>query len=626
MADNTQIAELEARLAAASADPVDPVERVDALVALAWELRSGDTERGHALATEARDLALEHGYKLGQARAARAQALTIRNPDDLRSLFDLAEEAKRLFDEVDDGPGRAASRDFLASIHEHTGDLAGGLALALDALSIAREIGDPIRQGYALSNVGGILAASGEVDVAVERLNEALRLFEGAQAQEGVKAIWSRLASVLKDAGRGDEALAYAVKCRDAAAQEDEFSLSEALKVMAEVEDERGNAAEAERLYRAALDALKTQVSKQISGAETQVALSRLLIRRGALAEAEAELSEALSRVEGVAVSIMTETAAHEALAELRERQGELAATIQHLRKAQALRERIARQDARNKLAQVEVRAAMDAAKKDAEIHKLRFVELHEMQSKLVEAEKMALLGKLAAGTAHELNTPLGVLRCNTKLSATATSRLVSLVGDDGALGAQATKLASVLESSRETSDEAVERIAAIAQSFRRFTQLDQAEQRAFDVREGVESALALLEPTVAEEITLERRFDQVPTIEGWPRELNHAFLTVLQNAVQAIDGAGVVSVETSATPEHVLVRVRDTGRGMSDEQAANLFDVTWSEEGARTRMRLGLSAAYTTTQKHGGTMEVQSVAGEGTTVSFRFPISQPVG
>jgi two-component system NtrC family sensor kinase len=143
-------------------------------------------------------------------------------------------------------------------------------------------------------------------------------------------------------------------------------------------------------------------------------------------------------------------------------------------------------------------------------------------------------------------------------------------------------------------------------------------------VREGVESALALLEPTLGDEITLERRFDVVPSIEGWPRELNHAFLTVLQNAVQAIDGAGVVTVETSSTPDHVLVRVRDTGHGMSEEQAANLFDVTWSEEGTRTRMRLGLSAAYTTTQKHGGTMEVQSVAGEGTTVSFRFPIYLP--
>jgi signal transduction histidine kinase len=217
----------------------------------------------------------------------------------------------------------------------------------------------------------------------------------------------------------------------------------------------------------------------------------------------------------------------------------------------------------------------------------------------------------------------VGVLRSNTELSATATQRLVSLVRGEGDLGAQEAKLTSVLESCRETSDEALERIAAIARSLRRFSQLDQAERRSFDVREGLESALALLGPTISKEIAVKRRFDEVPAIEGWPRELNHAFMTVLQNAAQAIDGEGVISVETSATEEHVLVRVRDTGRGMSEEQAAHLFDVTWSEAGTRTRMRLGLSAAYSTMQKHGGTIEIESVLGQGTLVSFRFPIQR---
>jgi signal transduction histidine kinase len=617
---DTSISELEERLASASAPPVDPIERIDALTDLAWELRQSDVPRANALATEARELAIEHGHTLGQARAARTMAMTIRDLAGLPAIFDLAEEARRLFDEADDPPGRAASRDFLASIHEHTGDLAGGLTLALEALSIAREIGDPIRQGYALSNIGGILAASGESDAAVERLEEALQLFEGAGSAEGQKTIWYRLAKVLRSAGRGGEALSYAEKCREAAEDQqprDEFVICEALTVMAEIEDARGNPARAERLYRTALDSAQSPLVRKVAATDTQVALARLLIRRGALAEAARELDDALSRVEGEPVKIMTEAAAHEAMADLREQQGELAAAVRHLRRTLELREQIARKEARNMSAQVDVRAAMEAAKKDAEIHRLRFVELHEMQSKLLEAEKMALLGKLAAGMAHELNTPLGVLRSNTELSATATRRLVALVRDEGA---KAEKLASVLESCGGTSEEAVERIAAIAQSFRRFSQLDQAERRSFDVREGLESALALLEPTISKEVRFERRFDEVPAIEGcWPREINHAFLTVLQNSAQAIDGAGVVSVETRTAKEHVLVRIRDTGRGMSEDQVARLFDVDWSEAGARTRMRLGLTAAYTTMQKHGGAIEVESEPGQGTTVTFRF-------
>jgi len=135
-----------------------------------------------------------------------------------------------------------------------------------------------------------------------------------------------------------------------------------------------------------------------------------------------------------------------------------------------------------------------------------------------------------------------------------------------------------------------------------------------------------LLEPTIPDEIRLERRFENIPQIEGWPREVNHAFMTVLQNAAQAIEAAGVISVETRATEDAVLVAVGDTGRGMSREQAAHLFDVAWAKDGTRVTMRLGLSAAYSTMQKHGGGLEVDSTPGQGTVVRFRFPIRQPAG
>jgi signal transduction histidine kinase len=354
--------------------------------------------------------------------------------------------------------------------------------------------------------------------------------------------------------------------------------------------------------------------------AETQVELGRLLVKRGALEEAEAQLTRVLTRIEGNSVSIVSEAAAHEGLAELYESHADLKLAMLHLRKSQALRQQIAQRDSRSKLAQVEGRAAMHAAKKDAEIHRLRFVELHRVQSQLVEAEKMALLGKLAAGTAHELNTPLGVLRSNTQLVTTATRRLLALVRRDTDVGAQVDKLSTVLESCEATTAEAVERLVSIARSFGRFSQLDQAERRLLDVVDGVDSALSLLEPTLAADVKVERHFQEVPRIEGWPRELNHAFMTVLQNGAQAITGPGVLSVGTSATDQRIVVKVSDTGRGMTPEQAAHLFDVAWSRGGTRTAMRLGLSAAYTTMRKHGGTIEVDSTLGQGSSVSFIFP------
>jgi two-component system NtrC family sensor kinase len=611
---------LEAQLEAACAAHVEPRARIDALNQLAWALRLEEPARANVLAERARQEAIEVGYTLGQARAARCMAMTIRDIDGLETVFDVAEEAKRLFDQAGDLAGRAASRDFLASLHEHVGDLARAMPLALEALSLARELGDPTREGYALSNVGGILAASGDHEAAIEHLTLALELFRGIGDEAGSGTIIARLAEAHREAGNVQEALTYARQCLDLGeANEDEFLTCGALRIMAELSRQQGATEDAERLLRAGLAALRSEPGRHIVGAELRIDLARLLLSRGAVDEAEAEVEETLRHIEGRPVLVVAEAAAHDVMAELHERRGDLAAALRQLRRAETLREQTAQRNTRNKVALVEARAAMEAAKKDAEIHRLRYVELHSMQSKLLEADKMALLGKLAAGTAHELNTPLGVLQSSADLAATAARRLAALT-EGGPNAAEAARLARVLESCRSTSAQALERMGAIAQSFRRFAELDQAEQRSFDPREGLESALALLKPTLPPGVTLQADLREVPNLTGWPRELNHAFMTVLQNAVQAIDGPGTVSAESALTEAELLIRIRDTGRGMPPEQVRHLFDVGWSQGGGRTRMRLGLSAAYTTTQRHGGRLEVESAVGQGTTVTFRFP------
>lgn len=620
---SVSIPELEERVAATRATP-DPVQLIDALNALAWELRSREVPRAHALATEARALAIDHGYKLGQAQAARVIGMTIHDADSLRTVFDFANEAKQLFDEVDDPAGRAGSRDFLAALHEFIGDLPGAMEMALSALQIARELGDPRRQGYALANVGGVLAASGEVQAGVERLEEALALFESVHDTDGLGAIYSRLCRVFKKAGRLDEALRAATRCRaEGEANDNDYLLYAGLTVMAEIESERGNTQEAEQLYRASLNIWQEEVGRNLFGTDAQVALGRLLLARGAIREAEVELEDALVRSLSNSVSTNIEVTVREALADLYEQQDRCREALQQIRRAKQLKEQTHQRDVRSKIAQVEVRAAVEAAKRDAEVHRLRFVELHGMQAKLVETEKMALLGRLAAGMAHEVNTPLGVLRSNTDVLKKATARILTLLADDDEHAALLKRLEAAVASCHKTNGQAMERLEAIAQTFQRFTQLDQAEQRPFDVREGVESTLTLLAPSLPDQVELSPRLHRVPLIFAWPRELNQAFLTVVQNAVQAIEHQGVVSVETTIEPvgtaQVPIVRVRDTGRGMNAAEVAHLFDVGWSQDGARTKMRLGLSAAYATMQKHGGTIEVESALGEGTLVTFRF-------
>ncbi|MEO1227795.1 MAG: tetratricopeptide repeat protein [Myxococcota bacterium] len=615
---DASVEELEARLEAAGT----PDARVYAQIDLAWSLRSVDSDRSHELAREARALARDLGDKLAEARAVRILSMTFPRMEDAQQVFEIAEEAMRLFDEVGDPEGRAGARDFLSSIHEFVGDYARGLELALDALAIAQEIDHPVRQGYALSSIGGILAASGEPDEAVARLREALELFSSVDDAQGIGTICSRLARVLADYDRDDEAEAFAERCLEMAESHgNDFLRATALRVRARLAEKQGELEEADRIYQAAFESFQQPLAQSIVGSEFQGLRAGVLVRLGRSEEAEQLLRRTLELVGAGDVSIVTEVAIHERLAEIREAAGDAPDALHHLRQAFDLKAKIDARDKKNRRSQIAVRTAMATAQKDAEIHRLRYVELREMQAKLIESEKMASVGKLAAGTAHELNTPVGVLRSNHQLVERASQRLLGEIEGRDDLSPSVQRLAGALDACRATSQTALDRIAAIADSYRRFAELDAAERQRFDVRDGLESALLLLEPNLPEAVHLERRLDPVPALEGWPRPLNHAFMTVLQNAVEALDGPGEIRVETLPVGQgEIHVSIADSGRGMGPEQVADLFEVGFGSQGPRTKIRLGLVAAQAAVERHGGRIEVESQPGKGTRFTFRLP------
>lgn len=623
----SELAELEARLAALESAPQDAGNggtraRVDALMDLAWALRMVERQRANALASEARELSVALGYALGQARAARVLAMTISSERGLGEVFALAEEARTQFDNAGDRAGSAAARDFLASMFEYVGDYATGMELAQEALRIAREIDDPVRQGFALSNVGGILAVTGEVPRAFDSLREALTLFERARNSEGIQRICSRLTALCRDSGDTEAALGYARRLLELAEQRgDHTDRATALAALGDVALDQGDREDAERLFRESLAAYPEEQTVAVLGVATQVKLGRLLAERGAYTEAEAELQRALERVLWVGLSPADEARVRLALAEVAERQGDLPRVVSQLRDVIRVNERVAQREMRDKVTQLEMRAELTAARNAAEFHRLRFVELQEMQSKLVAAEKMAQLGALAAGTAHELNSPLGVLRSNLDVHERAALRLQrALTTLDGAAREQADQVFSTLATCTRTSAEAVARIAEVAAGYKRFTQLDLAEKRVFDVVEGLASAVTLLRPNVPERISFELCFAPVPPVEGWPGQLNQAFMTVLLNATGAIDELGTVTVRTTSRAGAVVVEIADTGRGMSEHEVEQLFEVGFAADGKRTKMRFGLSAARAAVLRHGGTIEVESAPGQGTTFAFVLP------
>lgn len=242
--------------------------------------------------------------------------------------------------------------------------------------------------------------------------------------------------------------------------------------------------------------------------------------------------------------------------------------------------------------------------------------ELRETQSQLVQQGKMAALGALVAGVAHDINTPLGSIKSSADLAASVCGKL------EGA-GVQLPKLLSMLTEANANIATASERIDDIIRSLRSFARLDEAETKRVNLHEGIETALRLVEAQAKERVTIERDFGDIPELTCRAGEINQVLMNVISNAVQAIDGTGTVTVRTRVSDDEVHVAVSDTGKGISAEDRARVFDPGFTTKGVGVGTGLGLSIAYRIVRDHAGRIEVESERGVGSTFTICLPVER---
>jgi signal transduction histidine kinase len=251
--------------------------------------------------------------------------------------------------------------------------------------------------------------------------------------------------------------------------------------------------------------------------------------------------------------------------------------------------------------------------------------ELQETQLQLIQSEKMAALGQLVAGVAHELNTPMGAIHSNNQSAKKALERLIAdLDGRDGAggLSEQAATLARLLDMN-VVNDAASRRIIEIVTNLRRFARLDEAEWKAADLRAGIDETLALVEHQTRGRIEVIRTYAEIPLVQCYPGQLNQVFMNLIVNAIQAIEGEGRIEVECSRGGESVVVRVRDNGHGIPTESLPRIFDPGFTTKGVGVGTGLGLSIAYRIVSNHGGALKVRSEVGKGSEFTVEIPIDR---
>lgn len=252
--------------------------------------------------------------------------------------------------------------------------------------------------------------------------------------------------------------------------------------------------------------------------------------------------------------------------------------------------------------------------------------ERRRLESQLVQSEKMAALGNLVAGVAHELNTPIGAIHSNADVARRALDIVRTALGTEALKAVvqaqpRLAKAITILDETTTVTHDASERVAAIVRSLRNFARLDEAERKRADLHEGLDSTLMLLRHELKQRIEIVKRYGALPEIECFPNQLNQVFMNVLVNAIHAIDGPGTITVTTRTEGDQVLVEVQDSGKGIAAEHLSRIFDPGFTTKGVGVGTGLGLSITYRIVQDHGGTITAHSEPGKGATFRISLPI-----
>jgi two-component system, NtrC family, sensor kinase len=258
---------------------------------------------------------------------------------------------------------------------------------------------------------------------------------------------------------------------------------------------------------------------------------------------------------------------------------------------------------------------------------------MEENVADAVGAARLATLGMLLAGITHEINTPLGALASNHDTVKRSLQRLHDILADDVVDVdelLEVRRIVRALNGAMRVNDLAMQRVQELVSSLRTFGRPDRAQIDLVDIHEGIGSALLLLRHRLGR-ITVRQEFAELPALECYPQRVNQVFMNLLLNAVQALEGAagdgagtGMITIRTRADSGSVVVEIEDDGPGMTADVLARIFEPGFTTKGSRVGMGLGLIITQQVIDQHGGSLQVRSEPGRGTTFSVRLPLRLP--
>ena len=275
----------------------------------------------------------------------------------------------------------------------------------------------------------------------------------------------------------------------------------------------------------------------------------------------------------------------------------------------------------------------------------LEFVnaELKATQSQMLQREKMASIGQLAAGVAHEINNPIGFVSSNLRSLDKYIKKLTGYLELlEKGLKEQAPeswkeikpqrkklKIDFLLEDCDDLITESLdgsERVRKIVQNLKTFSRVDQAEEQLADLNECLESTISIVWNELKYKAQLEKDFAELPDIYCSPQELSQVFTNILVNAAQAIEKEGLVKIRSWLEDETIFISIQDNGSGIDKANLEKIFEPFFTTKPVGEGTGLGMSISYEIVKKHGGDILIDSELGKGTTFTISLPLNREEG
>lgn len=234
--------------------------------------------------------------------------------------------------------------------------------------------------------------------------------------------------------------------------------------------------------------------------------------------------------------------------------------------------------------------------------------ELKATQLQLINTEKMASLGQLVAGIAHEINTPIASIKANHDI----LSKLTAKIEND--------EIKDLFEQVNNIDKEAIDRISKIVASLKKFVRLDEAELQDADINNEIDLTLEIIRHETKNKVEIEKHYGEIPPIKCYPNMLNQVFTNILINACQSIENKGKITISTELNGKNLEIKIRDNGKGIPKENIKDIFTAGFTTKGVGVGTGLGLAISRKIIDKHNGKISVISEVGVGSEFIITLP------